>query len=352
MVLVRVVRPEQREGVQAEHGLLRFARDDKEMAHCLLSRPMLTTETDPTTAVRRFNRFYTRQMGLLDEGLLDSPFSLTEVRLLYEIAHHGGITATELRATLALDAGYLSRTLRGLRKQGLISARAPASDRRQRQLTLTERGRRSFGALDARSTQEVEEMLARLSRAERRELVDAMHDIEALLGKAADEPKDGTAGVVLRQPGPGELGWVVKRHGELYAAEYGWDAGFEGLVAGIVGRFVAELDPRVERCWIAELGGEPAGSVFLVKESAAVARLRLLLVEPWARGRGIGTGLVDECLRFAREAGYAKVVLWTNDVLQAARQIYEKAGFRLVEQERHHSFGHDLVSQTWELDLA
>jgi N-acetylglutamate synthase-like GNAT family acetyltransferase len=194
-------------------------------------------------------------------------------------------------------------------------------------------------------------MLARLSGAERRELVEAMHGIEDLLVKAADEPEAVSSDVVLREPKPGELGWVVKRHGELYAAEYGWDAEFEGLVAGIVGRFVAELDSRVERCWIAELKGAPAGTVFLVKESATVARLRLLLVEPWARGHGIGTRLVDECLRFARAAGYVKVTLWTNDVLHAARHIYEKAGFRLVEEERHHSFGHDLVGQTWELDL-
>jgi len=318
-----------------------------------MRRPSMSiTDTDPTTAVRRFNRFYTRQIGLLDEGLLDSSFSLTEVRLLYEIAHHAGVTATELREFLGLDAGYLSRTLRGLRKQGLVSARAPAADRRQRQLTLTERGRRAFDALDARSTEQIGAILARLSRPERRELVEAMHGIEGLLGRTAAASEIATSGVVLREPLPGELGWVVKRHGELYAAEYGWDAEFEGLVAGIVGRFVAERDPRVERCWIAELRGEAAGSVFLVKGSATVARLRLLLVEPWARGHGVGTRLVDECLRFARAAGYAKVTLWTNDVLHAARRIYEKAGFRLVEEKRHHSFGHDLVGQTWDLDLV
>lgn len=195
-------------------------------------------------------------------------------------------------------------------------------------------------------------MLARLSRPERRELVEAMRGIEGLLGKVADRPEVEIPNVVLRGPRPGELGWVVERHGALYAAEYGWDAGFEGMVAGIVGRFVAELDPRVERCWIAELGGVPAGSVFLVKESSTVAKLRLLLVEPWARGHGVGSRLVDECLRFARAAGYAKVFLWTDDGLHAARRIYEKAGFRLVEETPHHSFGHDLVGQTWELDLV
>jgi GNAT superfamily N-acetyltransferase len=194
-------------------------------------------------------------------------------------------------------------------------------------------------------------MLARLTGAERRGLVEAMREIQYLLGRAAGGCEDESPCVVLREPGPGELGWVVERHGELYAAEHGWDARFEGLVAGIVGRYVAERDPRVERCWIAELRGEPAGSVFLVRESDRIARLRLLLVEPWARGHGIGTRLVDECLRFARAAGYAKVTLWTNDLLHAARRIYQKAGFRLVESEPHHSFGHALTGQTWELDL-
>ena len=310
----------------------------------------MQTTSDPVAAVRRFNRFYTRQAGLLDEGLLDSPFSLTLVRVLYEIAHRPGITATELREILALDPGYLSRILSGLRRQGLVSARAPASDRRQRRLSLTARGSRTFGTLDARSSEEVGAMLARLSRRERRELIDAMRAIEGILGKPGEHDTAGPE-VELRDPRPGDLGWVVKRHGELYAAEYDWNTEFEGLVAGIVGRYVAERDPRLERCWIAELDGEPAGSVFLVRDTATVAKLRLLLVEPWARGHGVGTRLVEECLRFARSAGYAKVRLWTNDVLHAARRIYERAGFRLTEENRHHSFGHDLVGQTWELDL-
>jgi DNA-binding MarR family transcriptional regulator/GNAT superfamily N-acetyltransferase len=312
--------------------------------------PTTLPDLDPISAVRRFNRFYTRQMGLLDEGLLESPFSLTVVRVLYEIAHRPGITATELQEILALDPGYLSRMLRGLRQQGLVSARAPAADRRRRRLSLTARGSRTFGALDARSTEEVGSMLARLSRRERRELIDAMRAIERLLGKPG-QPDTASPVVELRDPRPGDLGWVVKRHGELYAAEYDWNADFEGLVAGIVGRYVAVRDPLVERCWIAELNGEPAGSVFLVRDTATVAKLRLLLVEPWARGHGVGTRLVEECLRFARSAGYAKVRLWTNDVLHAARRIYERAGFRLTEENRHHSFGHDLVGQTWELDL-
>jgi DNA-binding MarR family transcriptional regulator/N-acetylglutamate synthase-like GNAT family acetyltransferase len=306
---------------------------------------------DSTAAVRRFNRFYTRQIGLLDEALLHSPYSLTEVRVLYEIAHRPGLTATELRELLVLDAGYLSRILRGLGRQGLVSARAAAADRRRRRLMLTERGRRTFARLDARSSEEVAAMLARLSGSERRELVLAMRGIEGLLGRPAQSEAPSVS-PILRDPRPGELGWVVKRHGELYAAEYGWNAEFEGLVAGIVARFVAELDPRVERCWIAELEGEPAGSIFLVKDTDRVAKLRLLLVEPWARGKGVGGRLVDACVGFARESRYAKVRLWTNSVLQDARRLYQRAGFRLVEENPHHSFGHDLVSQTWELDLT
>jgi DNA-binding MarR family transcriptional regulator/N-acetylglutamate synthase-like GNAT family acetyltransferase len=307
----------------------------------------MVATADPVLAVRHFNRFYTRQIGLLDEGLHHSPFSLTEVRVMYEIFHHPGITATGVREALALDAGYLSRILRGLRRQGLVSARAPLADRRRRLLTLTDRGLRTFEGLNARSSEEVGAMLARLSRPQRRDLVRAMRGIEGLLGK----PVATSDEVVLRDPLPGELGWVVKRHGEIYTAEYGWTAEFEGLVAGIVGQFVTGIDPRVERCWIAELRGEPAGSIFLVKDTAKVAKLRLLLVEPWARGHGVGTRLVDACLAFAREVGYAKVRLWTNAELHAARRLYERAGFRMVEESPARRFGKDQVFQTWELDL-
>jgi DNA-binding MarR family transcriptional regulator/N-acetylglutamate synthase-like GNAT family acetyltransferase len=307
----------------------------------------MVATADPVLAVRHFNRFYTRQIGLLDEGLHHSPFSLTEVRVMYEIFHHPGITATGVREALALDAGYLSRILRGLRRQGLVSARAPVADRRRRSLTLTDRGLRTFEGLNARSSEEVGAMLARLSRPQRRDLVRAMRGIEGLLGK----PVATSDEVVLRDPLPGELGWVVKRHGEIYTAEYGWTAEFEGLVAGIVGQFVTGIDPRVERCWIAELRGEPAGSIFLVKDTAKVAKLRLLLVEPWARGHGVGTRLVDACLAFAREVGYAKVRLWTNAELHAARRLYERAGFRMVEESPARRFGKDQVFQTWELDL-
>lgn len=316
-----------------------------------VQRPAHTTIGAPTAAIRRFNRFYTRQLGLLEEGLLHSAFSLPEARVLYEVAHRPGITATQLREILQLDAGYLSRILRGLRRQGVVSARSPAEDRRQRHLALTDRGRRAFQALDARSTEQVGAILARLSRRDRTALIEAMQGVESLLARAADSPGERVE-VRLREPGPGDLGWVVMRHGQLYAAEYGWDAEFEQLVAEIVGRFAAAHEPRTEHCWIAELAGEPAGSVFLVRESDTLARLRLLLVEPWARGHGVGSRLVDECLRFAREAGYERVTLWTNDLLHAARRIYERAGFRLVEENRHHSFGHDLVGQTWDLDLA
>ena len=309
---------------------------------------MVATAADSVAAVRRFNRFYTRQIGLLDEGLHHTPFSLTEVRVLYEIFHRPGITATGVREALGLDAGYLSRLLRGLRRQGLVSARAETADRRRRTLTLTERGLRTFEGLNARSSEEVGAMLARLSRPQRRELVRAMRGIEDLLARP-HHPGDE---VVLRDPLPGELGWVVKRHGEIYAAEYGWNAEFEGLVAGIVGAFAAGVDPRRERCWIAELRGEPAGSIFLVQETAKVAKLRLLLVEPWARGHGVGGRLVDACLAFAREAGYETVRLWTNAELHAARRLYERAGFRMTEESRGRRLGHDQVFQTWELTLT
>lgn len=308
----------------------------------------MPTAADPVAAVRRFNRFYTRQIGLLDEGLLRSPFSLTEVRVMYEIFHRPGLTATDVGMALALDAGYLSRILRDLRRQGLVSARAPATDRRRRTLTLTERGLRTFEGLNARSSEEVGAMLARLTRRQRSDLVRAMRGIEGLLGASAASADQ----VVLRDPLPGELGWVVKRHGEIYTAEYGWSAEFEGLVAGIVGQFVAGFAPGRERCWIAELRGEPAGCIFLVKDTAPVAKLRLLLVEPWARGHGVGTRLVETCLDFAREVGYSKVRLWTNAELDAARRLYQRAGFRMVEETRGHRFGHDQVFQTWELDLT
>jgi DNA-binding MarR family transcriptional regulator/N-acetylglutamate synthase-like GNAT family acetyltransferase len=311
---------------------------------------MPTQFADPTTAIRRFNRFYTRRMGLLEDGLLRSPFSLTEVRVLFELAHRTRPTASELCQVLSLDPGYLSRILRGLRRAGLVLAGTSKADGRQRLLSLSDQGQKIFGALDARSSQEVRAMLAPLSPAEQHDLVQAMAAVEALLGRPREGPPLQSH-PILRGPKPGDLGWVVQRHGELYAAEYQWDARFEGLVAEIVGRFAAHFDPSRERCWIAELNGQKVGSVFLVKDSETVAKLRLLLVEPWARGQGLGSLLVRTCVEFARQAGFTRIRLWTNDVLHAARHVYQQVGFELVAEEPHSSFGHNLVGQTWELSL-
>jgi DNA-binding MarR family transcriptional regulator/GNAT superfamily N-acetyltransferase len=309
-------------------------------------------------AVRRFNRFYTRQIGLLQETLLRSPFSLAEARVLYELAHHTQTNATELANQLGLDAGYLSRILRGFERRRLIDRHPSKTDGRQRLLQLTERGRRAFAKLNRDSRQEVASLLRRLPQAGQQRLVRAMHAIEQLVGappvdRAPPAPPAPAAhtSYVLRPHRPGDMGWIVHRHGALYAQEYGWDTQFEALVAEIVAKFLKRYDPKRERCWVAELDGEIVGSVFLVRRSKTVAQLRLLLVEPEARGLGIGARLVDECVRFARRVGYRKMMLWTNDVLRAARHIYEKAGFRLAHEERHHSFGHALVGQTWERAL-
>jgi DNA-binding MarR family transcriptional regulator/N-acetylglutamate synthase-like GNAT family acetyltransferase len=299
-------------------------------------------------AVRRFNRFYTRRIGVLEEGLLRSPFSLTEARVIYELAHHERTTATHLGEELGLDAGYLSRILRGFQKRGLIDKKPSETDGRQSILSLTEPGQEAFAKLNAASRSEVAAMLNELSPVEQHRLVEAMHVIEELLG-AQPEHK---APYLIRPHQAGDMGWVVHRHGVLYAYEYGWDEQFEALVADIVAKFIQSYDPKRERCWIAEKDGENVGSVFLVKQSKTVAKLRLLLVEPKARGLGIGTRLVNECVRLAQQVGYRKITLWTMDVLHAARHIYEKTGFRLVQEEPHHSFGHDLVAQTWELKLA
>ena len=298
-------------------------------------------------AVRRFNRFYTKQIGLLHEGYLESPFSLSEVRVLYELAHREKPTAAELGRELGLDAGYLSRILRGFERRHLVERTASKADGRQSHLALTERGRAAFAPLQARSHADIGAMLGKLSDADQKRVLEAMHTIEGLLGARPE----GTAAYVLRPHQPGDMGWVVHRHGALYAQEYGWDEQFEALVASIVAKFIQRYDPKRERAWIAEKDGEIVGSVFLVRQSATVAKLRLLLVEPRARGLGIGARLVGECVHFARQAGYRKITLWTNSVLRAARRIYESAGFRLVHRERHRSFGHDLVGETWELPL-
>lgn len=310
----------------------------------------MTVENDMyqrVEVVRRFNRFYTKQIGVLHERLLRSPFSLTEARVIYELAHHEKTTATELRNELGLDAGYLSRLLRSFKKRGLIHKQSSQTDGRKNFLSLTERGQEVFSMLNARSRNEVGATLSDFSAGDQNRLVMAMQTIEELLG-ARPERK---VPYVLRPHQPGDMGWVVHRHGVLYAQEYGWDEQFEALVAGIVAKFLQHFKPKQERCWMAEMGGEIVGSVFLVRKSRTVAQLRLLLVEPKARGLGIGARLVNECIRFARHVGYRKIVLWTNSVLHAARHIYEETGFRLIHEEPHHSFGHDLIGQTWELKL-
>ena len=299
--------------------------------------------------VRRFNRSYTQKIGVLQDGLLNSPFSLTEVRILYELASRKTPTAAELARDLGLDPGYLSRILRGFKKRGLISKKRSQSDGRQSYLSLTKRGQQTFEPLDARSQKEVGAMLENLSTVDRSRLVGAMQTIERLLEV---QSSSSSTPYLLRFPQPGDMGWVVHRHGALYAHEYRWNEEFEGLVAEIVARFIRNYDAHKERCWIAERNGEIVGSVFLVRRSKTVGQLRLLLVEPKARGLGIGKRLVDECIRFARQVGYRKVTLWTNDVLHAARHIYEEAGFQLINEEKHHAFGQDLVSQTWELKLS
>ncbi len=300
-------------------------------------------------AVRRFNRFYTRQIGVLREKLYQSPFSLTEVRVLYELATREKPTATELCKDLGLDAGYLSRMLRGFQKRGWVSRSASAQDGRQSLLTLTATGRKAFAPLNARSAEEVRALLHALPLAEQARLVDSMSTIEKLLGATRQTPSSPYR---LRSLQPGDLGWVVHRHGVLYSQEYRYDQRFEALVAKIVGEFVERYDSRRERCWMAERNGELVGCVFLVKKSKAVAKLRLLLVEPTARGLGIGKRLVAECVAFARQAGYRKITLWTQSELKAARGIYQHAGFRLADQHRHNSWSRKgLVAEVWEMKL-
>lgn len=298
-------------------------------------------------SVRAFNRFYTKRIGLLREGLLDTPFSLTQARVLFEIGRNPGTRSATLAADLGLDPGYLSRLLQTFERRQLIKRSKSREDRRVFHLTFTAKGRDEFQCLDSRSREEIAEMLESLDDSRQRRLLESMTAIRSLL----DRPEGEAPVVALRTHRAGDIGWVVARHGELYAQEYAFDSTFEGLVAEIAGKFLAHFDPQRERCWIAELDGTRAGCVFLVTESATVAKLRLLLVEPWARGHAIGSRLVRECISFARECGYRKLSLWTNDVLHAARKIYLREGFHLVKQEHHHSFGRDLVGQFWELNL-
>ena len=300
-------------------------------------------------AVRQFNRFYTRRIGVLQEGFLQSDFSLAEGRVLYELSRANGSTATGIARALGLDAGYLSRMLRSFEKRGLVQRRQSDDDGRRTILSLTRKGRSAIAKLDSRAHEEISAMLADHSAADQRALVDAMRSVERIL--AEDAPSPSRPAVVLREPQPGDLGWVVERHGELYAEEYGWGEHFEALVAEIVAQFMHAHDSARERFWIAMTDGERVGSILLVRESDTVARLRLLLVEPSARGLGVGRALVRACLQFARDASYEKVTLWTNAVLHAARAIYVENGFRLVREEMHTHFGSEQLGQDWELDL-
>jgi DNA-binding MarR family transcriptional regulator/GNAT superfamily N-acetyltransferase len=314
-------------------------------------QPEARVVADAVAQVRRFNRFYTRLVGALDEGHLHSSFSLAETRVLYEIAHGGGPTATDLARDLRLDPGYLSRILRGLERRGLVERGRSLTDGRRNHLQLTPKGHSTFTDLNARASEAVADVLQPLADRQQRQLLDSLRTIESLLGgnsTPAQQPP-----FVLRPHRPGDMGWIVHRQALLYAQEYGWDETYEALISRIVADFIDRFDPKRERCWIAERDGEIVGSVFLIKhpERPGVAKLRLLYVERAARGLGIGRRLVHECTEFARRAGYKTITLWTNSVLTSARKIYEAEGYRLVREEPHHSFGHDLVGQTWELEL-
>jgi DNA-binding MarR family transcriptional regulator/ribosomal protein S18 acetylase RimI-like enzyme len=299
-------------------------------------------------AVRRFSRFYTRRIGVLEESLLGSGLTLSEGRVVFELGRRGEWTANGMVAELGLDAGYVSRLLGALEKRNLIARRPSQSDGRQAIVSLTARGRERYELLDARSKEDIAALLAPLAPADRQRLISAMASIETLMG---DAPAPRVP-YVIRPHRPGDIGWVISRHGTLYAEEYGWDETFEGFVAEIAGRFITSFDAKRERCWIAEREGDIVGSVFLVKgPDEHTAKLRMLYVEPSARGLGIGARLVAECGQFARLAGYKCIVLWTNSVIISARRIYEAAGYRLVKSEPHRSFGQDLVGETWQLDV-
>jgi DNA-binding MarR family transcriptional regulator/GNAT superfamily N-acetyltransferase len=309
---------------------------------------------DETAAFRRFNRLYTRFIGTLQEGLLDTPYSLSEARVLYELATRRRPFAKEITQELGMDAGYLSRILSKFQAAGLLKRAASPQDGRQTQLTLTKEGRAAFRNLNARSDQQARSILGGLAPALRSNLIRSMGTIEDVLNTTAEaKEQTGAKPFTLRSHRPGDMGWVVHREGALYAQEYGWDERFEALAARVVADFIEHFDPACERCWMAERDGESLGHIFLVKhpEQPGVAKLRLLLVEPSARGMGVGHALVAECVRFARKAGYRKITLWTQSILTAAHRIYQRAGFRLVHEEPHHSFGKDLIAQTWDLDL-
>ncbi|WBL80497.1 helix-turn-helix domain-containing GNAT family N-acetyltransferase [Bradyrhizobium xenonodulans] len=302
---------------------------------------------DQIAAVRAFNRFYTRKLGVLDQHLGQSPFSLSEARVLYELAHRDDLAAKEIGNELGLDAGYLSRIVQNFDEKGLITRTPLPSDRRQYQLSLTAKGRQAFAKLNLGSQSEVAAMLARLSAGDATRLTQAMATIEAVL----EPPRSKPASFMLRSHRVGDMGWVISKQAGAYAADYNWDISYEALVAEICAQFIRNYDAAREHCWIAEVGGEPVGSIFLVKATDEIAKLRLLQVEKQARGLGVGRALVEQCIQGARERGYSRMTLWTQSILVAARGIYQSAGFKLVKEEKHHSFGADLVGETWERDL-
>jgi DNA-binding MarR family transcriptional regulator/GNAT superfamily N-acetyltransferase len=304
-------------------------------------------EADHVLAIRRFSRFYTRAIGVLDESYFSPAFSLTEGRVLFELGARGPATASGLVRDLAIDPGYLSRILKSFETRGYVDRRASQADRRKSEILLTSAGRAAFETLDRRSSEGVATLIGPLDGVARDRLAKAMAEIEALLGRERDSPK-----VILRSHRTGDMGWVVERHGAIYAVEQGWGFRFEAMVAEIAASFLDRFDPAAERCWIAERDGVRVGCVFLVRESEETAKLRLLLVDPAARGLGLGRRLVAECIDFAREKGYRRLTLWTQSCLLAARRLYADAGFRLVRSEPYRGLGLDLVSETWELELG
>ena len=308
--------------------------------------PGMATQSPQVAAVRRFNRFYTSKIGVLDRGYADSPFSVAEARVLYEIANRPAApAASELTRDLGIDAGYMSRILRGFERRGLVTRVKVEGDARRSQLSLTARGRKEFSRIDRSTARQIGELVNELPAGRRQQAIGAMRAIENAFAPATAKS------FTIRTHRPGDMGWVTHRHGVLYAQEYGWDERFEALVARICADFIDNFDPTGERCWIAERDGEILGSIFCVRKSKRVAKLRLLLVEPSARGLGVGTRLVDECIAFARKAGYTQMTLWTQNNLHAARRIYERAGFTLSREEKHASFGAKLVAQVWNREL-
>jgi DNA-binding MarR family transcriptional regulator/GNAT superfamily N-acetyltransferase len=313
-----------------------------------MSTPTPPVDPAAVKAIRQFNRFYTSRIGALDP-YLGSPMSLTDVRVLYELAHRETAVASEIGRDLGLDAGYMSRILRRFETEGWLTREPHPRDARQSVLRLTGSGHAAFAPLQQKSREEAAALLAPLAPAQREQLVQAMGTMQSLLDPEAPPARPQAA--VLRDPAPGDIGWVVQQHGEIYAREYGWNSQFEALVAGIASEFLLKFQPEWERCWIAELNGERVGAIFVVRKSATVAQLRMLILASGARGLGLGGKLVDECIAFARLKGYKKMVLWTNSCLLAARGIYAKRGFKLMESQPHEGYGKSLVGETWELKL-